>query len=82
LRLAGRCLCPWGSAAHGRSPAFKAKVAPVRLRQQESVAEIARLHENHANIVYKWKRQLLANVVEPEGGLDSVRSITAAKLAD
>ncbi len=52
------------------SSAFKAKVALAALREQESVAEIARRHKVHANVVYKWKRQLAENVsraFEPEG---------------
>jgi len=44
------------------SPEFKAKVALAALREQESVAEIARRHKVHANVVYKWKRQLMDNV--------------------
>ena len=53
------------------SPAFKAKVALAALREQESVVEIARRHKVHANVVYKWKRQLSENVsrlFETEGG--------------
>jgi transposase-like protein len=57
------------------SPSFKAKVALAALREQESVAEIARRHKVHANVVYKWKRQLAENVsraFESEGtGADS-----------
>lgn len=40
------------------SPAFKAKVALEALQERDSVAEIARRHKLHANIVYKWKKEL------------------------
>ncbi len=53
------------------SPTFKAKVALAAIREQETVAEIARRHKIHANVVYKWKRQLLGNLsraFEAEGG--------------
>jgi transposase len=52
------------------SPAFKAKVALEALREQESVAEIARRYGLHANVVANWKRQLAENVqrvFEPGG---------------
>ena len=44
------------------SPAFKAKVALEALREQESVAEIARRYGLHGNVVANWKRQLAENV--------------------
>jgi transposase-like protein len=44
------------------SPEFKAKVALAAVRKQETVAEIARRHKVHANVVYKWRRQLLDNL--------------------
>lgn len=44
------------------SAAFKAKVALAAVREQETVAEIGRRHKIHANVVYKWKRELLDNL--------------------
>jgi transposase-like protein len=38
-----------------RSPEFKAKVALAAIREQATVAEIARQFHLNANIVHKWK---------------------------
>ena len=42
--------------------AFKGKVALAAVREQETVAEIARRYKVHATVIYKWKRQLLDNL--------------------
>lgn len=44
------------------SAEFKAAVALAALREQESIPEIARRYKVHANVIYKWKRQLSENV--------------------
>ena len=44
------------------SSTFKAKVALEAIREQGTAAEIARRHKINANLVYKWKRELLENV--------------------
>lgn len=49
-------------ARRNHSPTFKAKVALEALRDQETVAEIARRYKLHATVVMNWKRQLAANV--------------------
>jgi len=44
------------------SAEYRAKVALDAVREQETVAAIARKYKVHANLVYKWKRQLLENL--------------------
>jgi transposase len=41
------------------TPAFKAKVALEAVREQQSVAELARRYGLHANQIYKWKREFI-----------------------
>jgi len=52
------------------SAEYRAKVALDAVREQETVAAIARKYKVHANLVYKWKRQLLENLPVPIRHID------------
>jgi transposase len=70
------------------SPAFKAKVALAALRDQESVAEIARRYQVHANVVYTWKRQLLDHAAQSfdtdhrDGGASDREGVRRKKIGE
>ena len=42
------------------SPIFKAKVAIDAIKCEKTLAELAKLHDVHANQIVDWKNQLLA----------------------
>jgi transposase len=41
------------------SPLFKAKVAVDAIRGEKTLAELAKLHDVHANQIVDWKNQLI-----------------------
>jgi transposase len=43
------------------SASFKAKVALEAVGEQKSISAIAQRYKIHANVVYKWKQELLGN---------------------
>lgn len=60
------------------SPAFKAKVALAAVKEEETIAVLARRHKIHPNQIYKWKREFLQNLdrvfaVENSGNKDGDR---------
>lgn len=42
------------------SPLFKAKVAIDAIKGEKTLAELAKLHDVHANQIVDWKNQLLS----------------------
>ena len=47
-------------ARRNHSPTFKAKVAVDAIRGDKTLAELAKLHDVHANQIVDWKNQLLS----------------------
>ena len=50
------------------SPAFKAKVALDAIRGDQTLAELAKLHDVHPNQITDWKTQLLERAASVFGG--------------
>ena len=47
------------SPRRNHTASFKAKVALEALKEQETMAELSKRYEVHANQIYKWRRQLV-----------------------
>lgn len=62
-------------ARRNHSPTFKAKVAVDAIRGERTLAELAKLHDVHANQIVDWKNQLLTRAAGVFGA-DTVSVIT------
>ena len=54
------------------TPAFKAKVALAALKGEKTLAELAKLHDVHANQIVDWKNQLLDRAASVFGAESAV----------
>ena len=50
------------------SPIFKAKVALDAIRGEKTLAELAKLHDVHANQIVDWKTRLVEHAASAFGG--------------
>jgi len=63
------------------SPLFKAKVAIDAIKGEKTLAELAKLHDVHANQIVDWKNQLLARSASVFGS-ESTTSAPAIDLKE
>lgn len=63
------------------SSAFKASVAIEALKERESLAELSKRYEVHANMIAKWKQEFLENASAAfEKGQSGEKEVDTEKL--
>lgn len=66
-------------ARRNHSPTFKAKVAVEAIRGERTLAELAKLHDVHANQIVDWKNQLLTRAAGVFGADTAVAPVVDLK---